>query len=103
TTLIPQGGQLLQGICYLSEDAFESEEERKAYLNERQAQMESLFDTYYPGWRDVIAVKRISKKAMVSSVKNIYTNQLLPNRIENVPFYFCGDGCVGKGELAERA
>jgi hypothetical protein len=40
---------------------------------------------------------------MVSSVKNIVTNKLLPNRIENVPFYFCGDGCVGKGELAERA
>lgn len=65
--------------------------------------MENLFDHYYPGWRDETAVKRVSKKAMVSSVKNIVTNQLLPTRLENVPFYFCGDGCVGKGELAERS
>jgi hypothetical protein len=65
--------------------------------------MEALFDKHYPGWRDVTAVKRVSKKAMVSSVKNISTNHLLPIRVENVPFYFCGDGCTGKGELAERA
>ncbi|MNR25315.1 hypothetical protein D3C85_1424580 [compost metagenome] len=65
--------------------------------------MEALFDRHYPGWRDVTAVKRVSKKAMVSSVKNISTNRLLPTRVENIPFYFCGDGCTGKGELAERA
>jgi predicted NAD/FAD-dependent oxidoreductase len=65
--------------------------------------MEELFDRHYPGWREAVAVKRVSKKAMVASVKNIVSNKLLPNRIENVPFYFCGDGCVGKGELAERA
>jgi hypothetical protein len=48
-------------------------------------------------------VKRVSKKAMVSSVKNTVENLLLPIRVENIPFYFCGDGCVGKGELAERS
>ncbi|WNR46378.1 FAD-dependent oxidoreductase [Paenibacillus roseipurpureus] len=101
-TLVPDGGQLLQGIAYLS-DQFESEEERKAYLDNKTAQMENLFDKHYPGWRDVTAVKRVSKKAMVSSVKNISTNRLLPIRVENIPFYFCGDGCTGKGELAERA
>jgi protoporphyrinogen oxidase/AcrR family transcriptional regulator len=101
-TLVPPGGQLLQGIAYLNDD-FDSEEDRKEYLERRTKQMEQLFDRHYPGWRDAIAVKRVSKKAMVSSVKNIVTNKLLPNRIENVPFYFCGDGCVGKGELAERA
>jgi hypothetical protein len=36
-------------------------------------------------------------------VKNIEANRLLPNRLDNVPFYFCGDGCMGKGELAERS
>ncbi|MEF3304624.1 FAD-dependent oxidoreductase [Paenibacillus sp. GYB003] len=101
-TLVPEGGQLLQGIAYLH-DEFESDEQRKTYLDERTVQMERLFDRHYPGWRDAIAVKRVSKKAMVASVKNIATNTLLPNRLENVPFYFCGDGCVGKGELAERA
>ncbi|OXM86115.1 FAD-dependent oxidoreductase [Paenibacillus rigui] len=101
-TLVPDGGQLLQGIAYLS-DNFSNEEERKAYLDNKTKQMENLFDHYYPGWRDVTAVKRVSKKAMVSSVKNIVTNQLLPVRLENVPFYFCGDGCEGKGELAERS
>ncbi|OPH58580.1 amine oxidase [Paenibacillus ferrarius] len=101
-TLVPEGGQLLQGIAYLS-DQFESDEHRKAYLEEKNKQMEALFDKHYPGWRDVTAVKRVSKKAMVASVKNIATNNLLPTRIENVPFYFCGDGCTGKGELAERA
>lgn len=101
-TLVPEGGQLLQGIAYLS-DKFDSEDERKTYLDNRTAQMEQLFDKHYPGWRDAIAVKRVSKKAMVSSVKNIAGNTLLPTRIESVPFLFCGDGCVGKGELAERA
>lgn len=101
-TLVPEGGQLLQGIAYLS-DQFESDEQRKAYLESKNTQMEALFDRHYPGWRDVTAVKRVSKKAMVSSVKNISTNHLLPIRVENVPFYFCGDGCTGKGELAERA
>ncbi|MDQ0876928.1 protoporphyrinogen oxidase/AcrR family transcriptional regulator [Paenibacillus sp. V4I3] len=101
-TLVPEGGQLLQGIAYLS-DRFENEEQRKAYLEEKNLQMEALFDKHYPGWRDVTAVKRVSKKAMVSSVKNIASNNLLPIRVENVPFYFCGDGCTGKGELAERA
>ncbi|MDQ0900223.1 protoporphyrinogen oxidase/AcrR family transcriptional regulator [Paenibacillus sp. V4I7] len=101
-TLVPEGGQLLQGIAYLS-DRFEKEEQRKAYLEEKNLQMEALFDKHYPGWRDVTAVKRVSKKAMVSSVKNIASNNLLPIRVENVPFYFCGDGCIGKGELAERA
>jgi protoporphyrinogen oxidase/AcrR family transcriptional regulator len=101
-TLVPEGGQLLQGIAYLS-DNFTNEEERKAYLEQKTLQMEALFDKHYPGWRDVTAVKRVSKKAMVSSVKNIASNNLLPTRVENVPFYFCGDGCTGKGELAERA
>ncbi|PZD93943.1 amine oxidase [Paenibacillus sambharensis] len=101
-TLVPEGGQLLQGVAYLSDD-FDTEQERKAYLDERTARMEALFDKHYPGWRDAIAVKRVSKKAMVQSVKNIAGNKLLPVRIENMPFYFCGDGCQGKGELAERA
>lgn len=101
-TLVPDGGQLLQGVAYLS-DQFNDETERKAYLATKTEEMEQLFDQYYPGWREELAVKRVSKKAMVSSVKNIASNKLLPNRIENVPFYFCGDGCAGKGELAERA
>lgn len=101
-TLVPEGGQLLQGIAYLS-DKFDTDEQRKAYLDNKNTQMEALFDRYYPDWRDFTAVKRVSKKAMVSSVKNIATNHLLPIRVENVPFYFCGDGCTGKGELAERA
>jgi predicted NAD/FAD-dependent oxidoreductase len=101
-TLVPEGGQLLQGIAYLS-DQFSNEEDRKSYLEQKTQQMEQLFDQYYPGWREAIEVKRVSKKAMVSSVKNITQNRLLPNRVENIPFYFCGDGCVGKGELAERS
>jgi phytoene dehydrogenase-like protein len=101
-TLVPEGGQLLQGIAYLS-DQFANEEDRKSYLEHKTGQMEQLFDQYYPGWREAIVVKRVSKKAMVSSVKNIIQNRLLPNRVENIPFYFCGDGCVGKGELAERS
>lgn len=101
-TLVPEGGQLLQGIAYLN-DNFADESDRKTYLEDRTNQMESLFDKYYPGWREETEVKRVSKKAMVSSVKNIVSNRLLPTRVENVPFYFCGDGCQGKGELAERA
>ncbi|MNI50803.1 hypothetical protein D3C73_1054920 [compost metagenome] len=93
---------MLQGIAYLSEQ-FDSEDERKAYVDQKMLKMEALFDQHYPGWRDATVVKRVSKKAMVASVKNISSNKLLPVRVENMPFYFCGDGCAGKGELAERA
>lgn len=101
-TVVPVGGQLLQGIAYLNDDIGD-EEQKKQYLEKKTQQMESLFDTYYPDWREHTAVKRVSKKAMVSSVKNIHTNKLLPVRLPGVPFLFCGDGCEGKGELAERA
>lgn len=101
-TLVPENGQLLQGIAYLS-DNFENEEERKSYLEQKTKQMEQLFDRFYPGWQEAVAVKRVSKKAMVVSVKNVANNRLLPSRIESVPFFFCGDGCEGKGELAERS
>ncbi|AZK47429.1 FAD-dependent oxidoreductase [Paenibacillus lentus] len=101
-TVVPEGGQLLQGIAYLNDD-FVDDDQKKQYLESKTLQMEALFDTYYPGWRDNTTVKRVSKKAMVASVKNIHTNKLLPNQLDQVPFYFCGDGCEGKGELAERA
>ncbi|RCX23605.1 protoporphyrinogen oxidase [Fontibacillus phaseoli] len=101
-TVVPVGGQLLQGIAYLNDD-FSDEDQKKQYLESKTQQMEALFDTYYPDWREHTAVKRISKKAMVSSVKNIHSNKLLPNKLQGVPFHFCGDGCEGKGELAERA
>jgi protoporphyrinogen oxidase/AcrR family transcriptional regulator len=101
-TIAPPGGQLLQGIAYLH-DNFESEAELKAYQDRRVEQMEQLFDRHYPGWRDEVAVKRMSKKAMVQSVKAIADNKFMPVRIEGVPFFFCGDGCEGKGQLAERA
>ncbi|RRJ65858.1 amine oxidase [Paenibacillus oralis] len=101
-TVAPAHGQLLQGIAYLNDD-FTDEEQKKQYLEQKTSQMEALFDTYYPDWRNFVEVKRVSKKAMVASVKNIYTNNLLPNRLAGLPFYFCGDGCTGKGELAERA
>lgn len=103
STLTPEGGQLLQAVAYIRDDGFDGEDERKAYLDQRQKQMEALFDKHYPGWRDAVVVKRMSKKAMVQSVKNVAGNKLLPVRVESCPFYFCGDGCVGKGELAERA
>ncbi|MEK5476370.1 FAD-dependent oxidoreductase [Paenibacillus sp. FSL R5-0407] len=101
-TVVPVGGQLLQGIAYLNDD-FQDEDQKKEYLESKTQQMEALFDTYYPDWREHTAVKRVSKKAMVSSVKNIHTNKLLPSKLPGVPFLFCGDGCEGKGELAERA
>jgi protoporphyrinogen oxidase len=103
-TLTPPGGQLLQGVAYLSDDTrFADEQTRRAYLDERQARMEAMFDRHYPGWREATVVKRVSKKAMVQSVKHVAGNRMLPNRLDGVPFYFCGDGCEGRGELAERA
>lgn len=102
-TLTPEGGQLLQGIAYIHDEEFRDEEERKAYLDQRQAHLEQLFDQYYPGWQDAVVVKRVSRKAMVQSVKHIAGNRMLPVRLEHCPLYFCGDGCEGKGELAERA
>lgn len=102
-TLIPGQGQLLQGVAYLQSDGFFDETARKTYLDERLADMEDMFDRYYPGWREATEVKRISKRAMVQSVKHVAGNRMLPVQLDQVPFYFCGDGCDGKGELAERA
>jgi len=107
-TLVPEGGQLLQGVAYLADDIFESEEQRKAYLDERLAGMEALFDRHYPGWRDHVVVKRVSKKAMVQSVKHTADNRLLPVRLESVPFYFLRrrlrrQGRAGGARLLERA
>ncbi|WP_019638689.1 FAD-dependent oxidoreductase [Paenibacillus fonticola] len=101
-TVVPDGGQLLQGIAYLNDD-FADENEKKQYLESKTLQMEALFDAYYPDWREHTVVKRVSKKAMVASVKNIQSNKLLPVQLAGTPFFFCGDGCEGKGELAERA
>jgi protoporphyrinogen oxidase len=101
-TVAPEGGQLLQAIAYLDE-VHKNDDERKEYLDHQLAQIESLFDAHYPGWREATVVKRMSKKAMVSSIKNVVHNALLPTRLDHLPFFFCGDGCVGKGELAERA
>ncbi|MBU6146436.1 MAG: amine oxidase, partial [Paenibacillaceae bacterium] len=101
-TVAPEGGQLLQAIAYLDE-VHKNDDERKAYLDHRLTQIEQLFDAHYPGWREAVVVKRMSKKAMVSSIKNVVHNALLPTRLDHLPFFFCGDGCVGKGELAERA
>ncbi|WP_211350030.1 FAD-dependent oxidoreductase [Paenibacillus anaericanus] len=101
-TVAPPTGQLLQGIAYLNDDCMD-DEQRKEYLEGKTQKMEALFDQYYPDWREFVEVKRVSKKAMVSSVKNIHENRLVPSQIAEVPFLFCGDGCEGKGELAERA
>ena len=71
----------------------------KAYLEERMNGLEAMFDKHYPGWRDAVVVKRMSKKAMVQSM-NVTGNRLLPVRVENVPFYFCGEETVARARAS---
>src|SRR5690606_33948430 len=84
-TVAPEGGQLLQGIAYLP-DRFADEEEGKALLDAKTAEREAAIVPQYAGWRGKSVGKRVSRKAMAASVRNVVGRRLRTVRVENVPF-----------------
>jgi 15-cis-phytoene desaturase len=97
TTCIPEGGQLMQAIAYLND-----EEAAANKANEKVADIESVYDKHFPGWRDQLVAKRISKKAVVQEIKCIHDQKLLPVKLYSLDnVYFAGDWCQGEGQLSE--
>jgi 15-cis-phytoene desaturase len=97
TTCVPEGGQLMQAVAYLNEEEIA---ENKA--DQKIAVIESVYDKHFPGWRDRLVAKRVSKKAVVQEIKCIDDQRLMPVKfysLQNV--FFAGDWCRGEGQLSE--
>lgn len=96
-TCIPEGGQLMQAIAYLNE-----EEVAANKADEKIASIERVYDKHFPGWRDRLVTKRLSKKAIVQEIKCIDDQRLMPTKFYSLPnAYFAGDWCQGEGQLSE--
>jgi phytoene dehydrogenase-like protein len=96
-TCIPEGGQLLQAIAYLNDDEIA---ENKA--DEKVATIETVYDKHFPGWREQLVAKRLSKKAIVQEIKCINDQRLMPTKFYSLSnAHFAGDWCQGEGQLSE--
>jgi phytoene dehydrogenase-like protein len=97
TTCVPEGGQLMQAIAYLNE-----EEIAAGKADEKIAAIEAVYDKHFPGWRERLVAKRVSKKAVVQEIKCIDDQRLMPVKFYSLPnAYFAGDWCQGEGQLSE--
>jgi phytoene dehydrogenase-like protein len=97
TTCVPEGGQLMQAVAYLNE-----EEIAAGKADEKVAIIESVYDKHFPGWRERLVAKRISKKATVQEIKCIEDQRLMPVKFYSLRnAYFAGDWCEGEGQLSE--
>lgn len=97
TTCVPEGGQLMQAIAYLNEEEIAANK-----ADEKIAQIEAVYDKHFPGWRDVLVAKRVSKKATVQEIKCIEDQRLMPVKFYSLNnAYFAGDWCEGEGQLSE--
>lgn len=96
-TCVPEGGQLMQAIAYLNEEEIAANK-----ADEKIASIEQVYDKHFPGWRDRLVAKRLSKKAIVQEIKCIDDQRLMPTKFYSLPnAYFAGDWCQGKGQLSE--
>ncbi|MBA4493108.1 phytoene desaturase family protein [Paenactinomyces guangxiensis] len=97
TTCVPEGGQLMQAVAYLNE-----EEIANGKADEKIGIIETVYDKHFPGWRDRLVAKRVSKKATVQEIKCIDDQRLMPVKFYSLPnAYFAGDWCQGEGQLSE--
>jgi 15-cis-phytoene desaturase len=97
TTCVPKGGQLMQAIAYLNEEEIAAQQ-----ADEKIALIESVYDKHFPGWREHLVTKRVSKKATVQEIKCIDDQRLMPVKFYRLPnAYFAGDWCQGEGQLSE--
>ncbi|TCS94787.1 phytoene desaturase family protein [Hazenella coriacea] len=96
-TCVPKGGQLTQAIAYLN-----AEEIAEGKADEKVVLIESIYDKHFPGWREKLVAKRVSKKATVQEIKCIEDQRLMPVKFYGLPnAFFAGDWCQGEGQLSE--
>ncbi len=97
TTCVPEGGQLMQAVAYLNEDEIAANK-----ADEKVSLIESVYDKHFPGWRERLVAKRVSKKAVVQEIKCIDDQRLMPVKFYSMKnAYFAGDWCQGNGQLSE--
>lgn len=95
-TCVPEGGQLMQAVSYLNE------EEARGDSEEKLALIEAVYDKHFPGWREQLETKRVSKKATVQEIKCVDDQRLMPIKMYSIPnAWFAGDWCEGEGQLSE--
>lgn len=96
-TCTPEGGQLLQAISYMNPEEMEQDKGK-----EKISSIESVYDKHYPGWRDLLVAKRLSKRATVQEIKCVEDQRLMPIQFYSLDnSYFAGDWCQGEGQLSE--
>ncbi|WP_338470855.1 FAD-dependent oxidoreductase [Niallia sp. XMNu-256] len=95
---VPEGGQLLQAISYLTQEDLGNKEA----LEEHQEKIEQLYDKHFPGWRKELVVPRLSKRASAQEIKWTMNQQAMPIFLPDYHnLYFAGDWCQAKGQLSE--
>lgn len=97
-TCVPEGGQLLQAIAYLKNEEIGNAEVLDAF----KEKIEALYDKHFTGWREQLAVNRISKKAVVQEIKWNVHQEAMPTYFPDLRnTFFAGDWCEGQGQLSE--
>lgn len=97
-TCTPKGGQLLQAIAYLTEEDTGNKERMEEY----KKQIEILYDKHFHGWREQLAVHRISKRASAQEIKWVLNQEPMALYFPDYRnLFFAGDWCEGQGQLSE--
>ncbi|WP_019120530.1 phytoene desaturase family protein [Brevibacillus massiliensis] len=97
-TCVPENGQLLQAIAYLTQEDLKNKETIEAY----KQKIEVLYDKHFPGWREELVVPRISQRAIVQEIKWLMNQHPMPVYFSDYRnLFFAGDWCEGQGQLSE--
>ncbi|MFC0214633.1 phytoene desaturase family protein [Paenibacillus chartarius] len=92
----PAGGQLLNGLKFLTEQ----EQLDDTHAKESQTRFEALLNKVYPGWDNYVVSKRIINRAMVNGIARRTNAKLLPLQSRAVRgLYLVGDSTEGSGAL----
>jgi phytoene dehydrogenase-like protein len=98
THCVPEGGQLLQAICYLTQQEVENKESVEMY----KGKIEELYDKHFAGWREQLVVPRISVRAVAQEIKWTMNQKAMPLYFSDYRnLFFAGDWCEGEGQLSE--
>ncbi len=97
-TCVPEGGQLLQAVAYISPDDLKDKEKIEDY----HQRIEALYDKHFAGWREQLVVPRVSKRAAAQEIKWTMTQDPMPLYFPDYRnVFFAGDWCQGEGQLSE--
>jgi 15-cis-phytoene desaturase len=97
-TCVPEGGQLLQAIAYMTEEDLQDKDKVQEY----HEKIEALYDKHFAGWRDRLVVPRVSKRAVAQEIKWTMNQEAMPLYLPDYRnVFFAGDWCEGKGQLSE--